>query len=323
MRVQFYLTLTARTGQRMDPADLVLQTLTQQGALLGSHEWVHTSLFACQPGIRRTLELLKQHFWWSYMDRDTREFVLTCTICARSRSAPPPANPWSHVAIDFFSGLPASRGNCTILTIVDHFKSAHFVTLPKLPTTLGIAQLLSGHVVRIHGKPLDIVSDRGPQFVSRVWKAFCKAMGASASLSSRYHPQMNGQNERTNQTLEAALRCVPEANPASLSSHLTWGEYTHNSLVSSATWISRFEASLDYLPPLFPIQEFTIAVPVVQDLIICCRKIWWNTHSALKRTKGPTRLYVNRHRSTAPLTNQVSQCGYLLRTSLYLSPSPV
>lgn len=59
--VQFYLTLTARTGQRMDPADSVRQTLTQQGALLGSHEWVHTSLFACQPGIQRTLELLKQH----------------------------------------------------------------------------------------------------------------------------------------------------------------------------------------------------------------------------------------------------------------------
>lgn len=99
-----------------------------------------------------------------------------------------------------------------ILTVVDRFsKSAHLIALPKLPTALGTAHLQVDHVVRIHGIPANIVSDRGPQFVSKVWKAFCKAIGATTSLSSVHHQQTHGQKERINQTLEATLRCKAEA----------------------------------------------------------------------------------------------------------------
>ncbi|XP_056894925.1 uncharacterized protein LOC130529048, partial [Takifugu flavidus] len=81
-------------------------------------------------------------------------------------------------------------------------------------------ELLVSHVVRLHGIPLDVVSDRGPQFTSKVWQAFCKGIGATVSLSSGYHPQSNGQAERANQALEAALRCVTTSNPASWSKFL-------------------------------------------------------------------------------------------------------
>ena len=198
-----------------------------------------------------------------------------------------------------------------ILTIVDRFsKSVHFMALSKLPTALMTAELLVDHVVHLHGIPSDIVSDRGPQFVSRVWKAFCKAMGATASLSSGYHPQTNGQIERTNQDLEAALRCMAEANPTTWSSHLTWVEYSHNSLVSSATGVSPFEASLGYQPPLFPAKEVNLTVPAVQDHIQCCRKIWQDTHTARERTQEATRRSANRHRNPAP-TYQPGQSVWL------------
>lgn len=89
------------------------------------------------------------------------------------------------------------------------------------------------HVFRLHGLPSDIVSDRGPQFTSQVWKAFCSAVGATAGLSSGYHPQ-NGQTEQVNQELEAALCCVTSANPSSRSSQLPWVEYTHNMLPNAS-----------------------------------------------------------------------------------------
>nr|XP_061790648.1 uncharacterized protein LOC133580375 [Nerophis lumbriciformis] len=89
------------------------------------------------------------------------------------------------------------KGCSVILTVVDRFsKMAHFVALPKLPSALETADLLVTHVFRAHGIPCDLVSDRGPQFVSQVWGAFCKALGATSSKSSGYHPQSNGQTER-------------------------------------------------------------------------------------------------------------------------------
>ncbi|XP_056132867.1 uncharacterized protein LOC130109929 [Lampris incognitus] len=175
-------------------------------------KWGHTSQLACHPGVHRTFTFIARRFWWPTMRRDVKEFVMACTICARSKAShqapagllqplPIPSRPWSHVALDFVSGLPPSQGNTVILTVVDRFsKGVHLVALPKLPSASETADLLMSHVFRLHGLPKDILSDRGPQFVSRVWRAFCKGLGASVSLSSGYHPQTNGQTERMNQS---------------------------------------------------------------------------------------------------------------------------
>jgi len=96
------------------------------------------------------------------MSADTLEFVSACSDCARSKSPhrapaglrPIPHCPWSHVAVDFVTGLPPSDGNTVILTLVDRFsKSVHFVPLPKLPSALETANLLVLHLFRLHGIP--------------------------------------------------------------------------------------------------------------------------------------------------------------------------
>ncbi|KAI3353355.1 hypothetical protein L3Q82_019890 [Scortum barcoo] len=155
-------------------------------------QWAHSSKLSCHPGINRTISLIKRHFWWRNMEADIRGFVQACTVCARGKSShqPPsgllqplsvPGRPWSHIALDFVTGLPPSNGKTVILTIVDRFsKAAHFVALAKLPTARETADLLANHVVRLHGIPWDIVSDRGPQFISQVWKSFCTGLGASS-----------------------------------------------------------------------------------------------------------------------------------------------
>ena len=190
-------------------------------------QWGHTSKVACHPGFHRTLALLQQRFWWPTMS-DTREFIATCSVCACSKAShcppagllrplPVPHRPWSHIAVDF-TGLPPSEGNTTILTIVDHLsKAVHFIPLSKLPSALETAALLVQHVFRLHGIPLDIVSDCGPQFLSQVWCAFCWALGASASLSSGYHPQTNGQTERANRLADRSSLC--HRSPPSLLVH--------------------------------------------------------------------------------------------------------
>uniref|UniRef100_A0A3B3HV01 Gypsy retrotransposon integrase-like protein 1 n=1 Tax=Oryzias latipes TaxID=8090 RepID=A0A3B3HV01_ORYLA len=183
--------------------------------------WAHASRIACHGGVARTLHLLRRRFYWPSMAKDVREYVAACSTCARSKTSnrPPsgllhplstPSRPWSHIAVDFVTGLPFVQ----------------FIPLPQLPTATETADALVHNVFRHHGLPSDIVSDRGPQFVSQVWKAFCTALGATISLTSGYHPQSNGQAERVNQELEASLRCLVDRNSKD------WSRRTGESLES-------------------------------------------------------------------------------------------
>lgn len=89
-------------------------------------------------------------------------------------------------------------------------------------------------------------------------------LGAKVSLSSGYRPQSNSQTEMLIQEFEFALHCVTTLNPVTCSLHLPWVEYAHNSLTSSTTGLSTFEASLGYHPPLFLQNEVDLAVTSVQ-----------------------------------------------------------
>lgn len=94
------------------------------------------------------------------------------------------------------SDLPSSDSNTCILVVVDRFsKACKLIPLPGLPTAFETAEMLFSQIFRHFGIPEDIVSDRGPQFISRVWKSFFNLLGVSISLTSGYHPQFNGQSE--------------------------------------------------------------------------------------------------------------------------------
>ncbi|XP_037833528.1 uncharacterized protein LOC112450623 isoform X3 [Kryptolebias marmoratus] len=192
----------------------------------------HCSKLFCHPGISKTLAVLRSQFWWRTMTRDVREFIAACPQCAQAkvprhrpagllRPLPIPSRPWSHVSMDFITGLPPSAGNSVILTIVDRFsKMVHLVPLKKLPSSKEMAGIMAKEVFRLHGIPKDIVSDRGPQFVSRFWREFCKLLGISVSLSSGFHPQTDGQTERANQEVETKLRLLCSVNPAKWTENL-------------------------------------------------------------------------------------------------------
>ncbi len=195
-----------------------------------------------------------------------------------------------------------SRGNTVVLTVVDRFsKAAHFIPLPKLPSAKETAVTVVDHVFRIHGLPMDVVSDRGPQFVSKFWREFCRLLGASVSLSSGFHPQSNGQTERANQDLERVLRCLVTQNPASWSQHLSWVEYAHNSLPVSSTGLSPFECSLGYQPPIFPSLESEVTVPSAHAFVQRCRHTWRRARETLLRVGARTKAQADRHRSKPPV----------------------
>ena len=116
---------------------------------------------------------------WPTMVPDIAVFVTACTVCEQNK--PPLQAPsgllqplsvphctWSHISLDFIPGLSPSDGNTAILTVVNRFsEAAHLNPLPKLSSAKEMAQFMVQHVFQIHGPLVDMVSDRGPQFLSR------------------------------------------------------------------------------------------------------------------------------------------------------------
>lgn len=99
--------------------------------------------------------------------------------------------------MDFVTKLPVAEGNTVILTVVYCFsKMTHFIPLPKLSSAKETAEIILAQVVRIHGLPVDIVSDRGPQFVSHFWKAWeDRPLGETVCLLDTILNRMNSQRE--------------------------------------------------------------------------------------------------------------------------------
>ncbi|KAL0183501.1 hypothetical protein M9458_019197 [Cirrhinus mrigala] len=226
-------------------------------SLLGT---AHKSLGSGHPGSQRTLSLL-------HMRRDTISY--------------PQANwPWSHLGVDFVTDLPVAEGNTCILIAVDRFsKMCKFVK--GLPTAMETAELLFQHLFRHFGLPEEIVSDRGPQFISHVWKAFFKLLGVSVNLSSGYHPQTNAQTERRIQELGRYLRSYCHEDQHSWDRFLLWAEYAQNSLRQDTTGMTPFQCVPGYQPPLFPWTEEPSNVPAVDYWFRESERVWDSAHHQL------------------------------------------
>ncbi|KAL0154169.1 hypothetical protein M9458_050527, partial [Cirrhinus mrigala] len=204
-------------------------------------------------------------------------------------------------AVDFITDLPSSHGHTTILTVVDRFsKGCRLIPLPKLPTALETAEALCDTVFRFYGLPEDIVSDRGPQFTSRLWTSFFRLLGVNISLTSGYHPQANGQAERLNQELTRFLRSYCQDHQEERSRFLLWVEYAKNSLRKPSTNLTPFQCILGYQPPLFPWSGEPSELPAVNSWFQLSEETWNRAHVHLQRAIHRTRLQADRRRRPNP-----------------------
>uniref|UniRef100_A0A8C1I7H5 Gypsy retrotransposon integrase-like protein 1 n=1 Tax=Cyprinus carpio TaxID=7962 RepID=A0A8C1I7H5_CYPCA len=269
-------------------------------------QWVHTSLCFGHPGISRTLQLTQNSFWWPSMTTDVANYVKSCSVCAQSKPPkelpsgllqplPISQRPWSHLSIDFVPDLTMSNEFTTILVIIDRFsKACRLIPMKALPTAMETALALFHHVFRVYGIPEDIVSDRGTQFNSQVWKAFCRHLDINVSLTSGYHPQSNGQVERLNQEIGSYLLSYCSREQHCWSEFLLWAEYAQNSLRHSSTGLTPFQCVLGYQPPMFPWSGEPSLVPAIDDWIHCSERVWDSAHVRLQRAVRNQEIQANR-----------------------------
>ncbi|KAL0553855.1 hypothetical protein IC582_007759 [Cucumis melo] len=215
----------------------------------------HSSPFSMHPGSTKMYQDLKRVYWWRNMKREVAEFVSRCLVCQQvkaPRQKPAgllqplsiPEWKWENVSMDFITGLPRTlRGFTVIWVVVDRLtKSAHFVPGKSTYTASKWARLYMSEIVRLHGVPVSIVSDRDARFTSKFWKGLQTAMGTRLDFSTTFHPQTDGQTERLNQVLEDMLRACALEFPGSWDSHLHLMEFAYNNSYQATIGMAPFEA---------------------------------------------------------------------------------
>ena len=198
---------------------------------------------------------LKRQYWWSGMKKDVANYVSQCSVCQQVKAEyqkpaglllplPIPEWKWDNIAMDFVMGLPrTSKGYDSIWVIVDHLtKSAHFLPIKKTYPLSRFARIYIEEIVKLHGVPASIVSDRDPQFTSHFWGALHEALGSQLKFSTAFHPQTDGQSERTIRTLEDMLRACVMDFQGSWDEHLPLVEFTYNNSFHSSIGMSPYEA---------------------------------------------------------------------------------
>jgi hypothetical protein len=218
-------------------------------------------------GVQKTLQRLRASFYMPNAVRLVKDYVKSCTICQRNKSEhlhpagllqplEVPSAVWADIAMDFIEGFPRVGGKSVVLTVVDRFsKYAHFIPLGHPYTAISVAQAFFDSIVRLHGFPCSIVSDRDPVFTSTFWTELFKFAGVTLRLSTAFHPQTDGQSEVTNRILGVYLRCLAGDRPKGWLRWLPWAEYCYNTSYQTALRTTPFRVVYGRDPPaLLPYQ---------------------------------------------------------------------
>jgi hypothetical protein len=215
----------------------------------------HDSAYSIHPGSTKMYHDLKEKYWWYDLKRDVATHVAMCDVCQRLKAEHQrlagllqplkvPEWKWEEIGMDFIVGLPHTRGGYdSIWVMVDRLtKVAHFIPVKTTYSGAQLAELYMSRIVCLHGVPKKIISDRGTQFTSRFWKRLHESMDTKLNFSSAYHPQTDGQMERTNQVLEDMLRACTLKHGRRWDKSFPYGEFSYNNSYQASLKMAPFEA---------------------------------------------------------------------------------
>ena len=212
-------------------------------------------------GVQRTLHRLRRDFHFPNMKQAVQDFVHASATCQRYKSEhlhpaglllplPVPQGVWTDIALDFVEALPRIKGKSVILMVVDRFsKYCHFIPLAHPYSTESVAQAFFADVVRLHGIPQSMVSDRDPVFTSAFWKELMRLVGTKPHMSTAFHPQSDGQSEAANRVIIMYLRCLTGDRPKQWLRWLLWAEFVFNTAYQSSLHNTPFRVVYGRDPP--------------------------------------------------------------------------
>ncbi len=294
----------------------------------------HDHVAAGHPGIEKTKELVLREYWWPKLKKTVEAYVKGCEVCQRTKSSTQPKaaplhpnavpdGPWTHISVDMVTGLPTSNGCDALLVIVDRFSKAIIPVACNVELSAeGWARILRDHVYAKHGMPRVVISDRGPQFVSRFMKELYRLLDVTPNASTAFHPQTDGQTERVNQEIEKYLRIFVNYRQNDWTDWLPLAEFAHNNRIHSATGKSPFMVLYGRNPRLMPDAKdyYSISNPAASDFLTTMSEIHKQTKEALQKAAGNMKRQYDK-RKTVSRDYQVGDKVWLDATNLHL-PRP-
>jgi len=220
----------------------------------------HDMKVAGHPRCWKTLELVSRDYWWPQMSRYIGQYISTCDLCLRTkpiRQAPVgklhplqiPDSRWDMLSVDFIMELPLSSGHDAVMTVVDSVsKQAHFIPMHMTVTVEGVARLFLHQVWKLHGLLKCVISDCGPQFVTRFTRELYCLLGIKLASSTAWHPQTDEQTEHINQELDQYLWLFVNKWQDDWYDLLPMAEFQHNNHVHSTTQQTPFLLDARRLP---------------------------------------------------------------------------
>ncbi|VFQ66499.1 unnamed protein product [Cuscuta campestris] len=233
------------------------------------HEF-HSTPVAGHQGRERTFRRLAQVFYWPSMRKDVRRFVASCLVCQMTKySTQKPAGLLQPLPIPSQTGFDAPR----------------------------VAQLFVEVVVKHHGFPTSLVSDRDSVFMGSFWRELMRLSGTSLKFSTAYHPQSDGQTEVVNRSVEQYLRAFTFERPSKWAHFLPWAELALNCSHHEGLGLSPFQALYGRPPPsLFPTLAVRSKDPRVEEILSERADLLHDLKAQLEKMQHRMRAQANRHR---------------------------
>jgi hypothetical protein len=303
---------------------------THKGLIREAHDPGHVG----HPGVKKSYELLSRDYYWPGMTTDVEEYIKTCPTCQQVKIYPakkagllqpisPAHKPWEEIGVDLITGLPESQGYNAILTICDRYtKRPHFIPCTDSLSSMGLARLFRDNVWKYHGWPAKVISDRGPQFASKLMADLNQLLNVETALSTAYHPQTDGQTERLNQDVEIFLRLYVNHMQDDWAEWLSQAEFSYSNRIHSATGYTPFYLDHGRHPrtPLNVIPRTTS--PSADEFVTQLQEARAKADAALTQAAKDMKRFADRSWKEVPVY-KVGDQVYLDTENLHLDwPSP-
>jgi transposase InsO family protein len=292
----------------------------------------HDASIAGHLGVARTTTSISEFFYWPGLSRDIKEYVRSCSVCQRNKTSNKtyglhqplgiPPQRWHTVTMDF-AGPFATSGEGKwdmIMIVVDKLsKRCHFVPSRSNDAAPDTAKRFFDSIVRLHGIPCVIVSDRDVKFTSAFWRTLFNRFGTKLALSTAYHPQTDGQSERMVRTVKEMLRSVINHKQNDWVDHLTAIEFAYNNSVHPSTQMTPFELDLGYHPRgLYSyLSDATADVQTTTEFIEALHARQVAAHESLEKTRQTQASAVNQGR---PRPTMYQAGDHVMLSTRFINP---